>query len=57
LQTVGRVAPFAGAYVQWESRKGKWTKRWLETRKGLIFLAKNDKVSESCSFPSTTAFF
>ncbi len=37
-----------GAYVQWENRKGKWSKRWLETRNGLVFLAKSDKVGSSC---------
>lgn len=33
-----------GAYVQWESKKGKWSKRWLETRNGHFFLSKSDKV-------------
>jgi hypothetical protein len=45
LQAIPTTAPFLGSLVQCETKKGKWTKRWLETRGGQIFLAKNEKVS------------
>ncbi|KAL7424585.1 hypothetical protein Q5752_000269 [Cryptotrichosporon argae] len=42
-RSLSATPPFIGAYVQCETRRGKWSKRWLETRGGQIFLAKNDK--------------
>jgi hypothetical protein len=44
-----------GGFVQYESKKGKWSKRWLETRGGQIFLAKNEKVI-SCDFRFTSTW-
>ncbi|WVQ97757.1 hypothetical protein IAU59_004871 [Kwoniella sp. CBS 9459] len=35
--------PMLGSWVQCETKKGKWSKRWLETRGGQVFLAKNEK--------------
>ena len=31
--------------MQYETKKGKWSKRFLETRGGQVFVSKNDKVS------------
>ncbi|WRT65086.1 uncharacterized protein IL334_002028 [Kwoniella shivajii] len=38
--------PMLGSWVQYETKKGKWSKRWLETRGGQVFLAKNEKNKE-----------
>ncbi|OCF41586.1 hypothetical protein I317_04598 [Kwoniella heveanensis CBS 569] len=35
--------PMLGSWVHYETKKGKWSKRWLETRGGQVFLAKNEK--------------
>ena len=44
LQAIPSNPPFLGSYIQCETKKGKWSKRWLETRGGQVFLSKNDKV-------------
>jgi hypothetical protein len=43
-QGIPAHAPFLGAYVQYETKTGKWSKRFLETRGGQVFVSKNDKV-------------
>jgi hypothetical protein len=35
-----------GGWVQLETKLGKWSKRWMETRGGQIFLSKNEKGKE-----------
>lgn len=40
---VPESAPFVGGWCQLETKPGKWSKRWLETRGGQVFLSKNDK--------------
>ncbi|EKC97331.1 hypothetical protein A1Q2_08363 [Trichosporon asahii var. asahii CBS 8904] len=40
---VPESAPFVGGWCQLEVKPGKWSKRWLETRGGQVFLSKNDK--------------
>jgi hypothetical protein len=42
-----RVQPMHGVYVQHETKRGKWSKRWIELRNGNVFVAKNDRVSQS----------
>ncbi|WWC67615.1 uncharacterized protein I206_101525 [Kwoniella pini CBS 10737] len=44
--------PMLGQWVQYETKKGKWTKRWLETRGGQVFLAKNEKNKDEVHFNS-----
>ena len=44
IKAIPQTAPFVGAWAQYEN-KGKWHKRWLETRGGQVFMAKNEKVS------------
>ncbi|KAK4685319.1 hypothetical protein P7C73_g4833, partial [Tremellales sp. Uapishka_1] len=51
-RAIPATAPFYGAYVQWE-RKGKWSKRWLETRGGQVFLAKNEKNKDEIHINSS----
>lgn len=40
---VPETAPYVGGWCQLEVKQGKWSKRWLETRGGQVFLSKNDK--------------
>lgn len=40
-------APVFGGYVQWEVKRGKWSKRWLELREHSLFLSKKENVSRS----------
>ncbi|WWC59133.1 uncharacterized protein I303_101681 [Kwoniella dejecticola CBS 10117] len=47
--------PMLGQWVQYEAKKGKWTKKWLETRGGQVFLAKNEKNKDEVHF--NTLFF
>lgn len=37
-------SPTFSGYVQWEAKKGKWQKRWLELREHSLFLSKKDNV-------------
>ena len=46
LQMIPRVSPMHGVYVQHETKRGKWSKRWIELRNGNVFLAKNDRVRD-----------
>ena len=37
----------SGAWVQMETKRGKWSKRWLEVRAQSLFVGKSEKVSFS----------
>lgn len=41
----GNAAAAAGAWVQMETKRGKWSKRWLEVRNQGVFIGKSEKVS------------
>ncbi|WWC87177.1 uncharacterized protein L201_002063 [Kwoniella dendrophila CBS 6074] len=47
--------PMLGQWVQYETKKGKWSKKWLETRGGQVFLAKNEKNKDEVHI--NTLFF
>lgn len=49
-KTVPTTPPMYGAWVLYETKKGKWSKRWLETRGGHVFLSKNGKVGLNTLF-------
>lgn len=36
-----------GSWIQYETKKGKWSKRWLEIRGGQVFMSKNEKVGHA----------
>jgi hypothetical protein len=48
LQAMPTSSPTCRGYVEWESKRGKWTKRWMELREQSLWLAKRDTVSDSC---------
>ncbi|WVQ76715.1 hypothetical protein IAR50_006389 [Cryptococcus sp. DSM 104548] len=54
-RTVPTMPPMCGGWVMYESKKGKWSRRWLETRGGHVFLAKNDKGKDETHL--NTLFF
>ncbi|TYJ54436.1 hypothetical protein B9479_004946 [Cryptococcus floricola] len=54
-RTVPTTPPMFGGWVMHESKKGKWSRRWLETRGGHVFLAKNDKGKDEVHL--NTLFF
>lgn len=35
-------APRYGGYVEWESKRGKWNKRWLELREHGLWMSKRE---------------
>ena len=37
-------SPKCSGYVQWEYKRGKWQKRWMELREHSIWLSKRDTV-------------
>jgi hypothetical protein len=38
-------SPMYSGHVQWESKRGKWNKRWMELREHSLWLSKRDNVS------------
>ena len=37
-------SPICSGHVQWEHKRGKWSKRWLELREHSLWLSKRDTV-------------
>ena len=37
-------SPMCSGYVQWEHKRGKWQKRWMELREHSLWLSKRDTV-------------
>ena len=38
------ASPVFSGYVQWEYKRGKWQKRWMELREHSLWLSKRDNV-------------
>ena len=38
------VSPTHSSYVEFEVKKGKWNKRWLELRENNLWVSKRDNV-------------
>jgi hypothetical protein len=45
MQAMPGLAPGFSSYVEFEVKKGKWNKRWLELRDNNLWVAKRDNVS------------
>ena len=43
-ETMPSVSPRRSGYIDWEIKRGKWTKRWLTLREHNLYLAKRDNV-------------
>lgn len=54
------ASPTYAGYVDWESKRGKWTKRWLQLREHNLYLAKRDNGRDEvllCSLSNFDAYF
>ena len=43
-EAMPKSSPTYSGYVEWEQRRGKWTKRWLELREHSLWLSKRRGV-------------
>jgi hypothetical protein len=41
------ASPLFSGYVEWEAKRGKWSKRWLQLREHSLYLSKRDNVRSS----------
>ncbi|KAG8981320.1 hypothetical protein FRB90_007338 [Tulasnella sp. 427] len=51
-----KTSPTFSGYVQWEVKKGKWQKRWLELREHSLFLCKKDNGKDAAFLCSLSNF-
>ncbi|TFY78966.1 hypothetical protein EWM64_g5045, partial [Hericium alpestre] len=52
-------SPVHQGYVEWESKRGKWNKRWLELKEHSLWLSKRDNGKDStflCSLSNFDAY-
>ncbi|KAI0058260.1 hypothetical protein BV25DRAFT_1810990 [Artomyces pyxidatus] len=57
--TMPSSSPRHNGYVEWESKKGKWNKRWLELREHGLWLSKKDNGKDEtflCSLANFDAY-
>jgi len=50
LQAIPSSSPIHSGYVEWESKRGKWSKRWLQLREHSLWISKRDNVRGVFSF-------
>ncbi|KAG8852795.1 hypothetical protein FRB91_005898 [Serendipita sp. 411] len=48
---IPKVSPTFGGYVEWEQKRGKWTKRWLELREHGLWLSKRQSSAAKEAIP------
>lgn len=46
-QAMPNYSPTHRGWVEWESKRGKWSKRWMELREHGLWLSKRDTVRVS----------
>ncbi|KAG5646519.1 hypothetical protein DXG03_003286 [Asterophora parasitica] len=54
------ASPMYAGYVEWESKRGKWNKRWLQLREHSLWLSKRDNGRDEvflCSLSNFDAYF
>ncbi|KAG8812545.1 hypothetical protein FRC17_001982 [Serendipita sp. 399] len=44
---IPKTSPTFGGYVEWEHKRGKWTKRWLELREHALWLSKRQGAKDA----------
>ncbi|KAI0269800.1 hypothetical protein BC834DRAFT_819570 [Gloeopeniophorella convolvens] len=52
-------SPVCSGYIEWESKRGKWSKRWLELREQGLWLSKKDNGKDEtflCSLANFDAY-
>ncbi|KAI0754706.1 hypothetical protein C8Q80DRAFT_1093798 [Daedaleopsis nitida] len=53
-------SPMCSGYVQWEHKRGKWQKRWMELREHSLWLSKRDTGKDAtflCSLNNFDAYY
>jgi hypothetical protein len=53
-------APRHSAYIEWESKRGKWSKRWLMLKENGLYISKRDNGRDEallCSLSNFDAYF
>lgn len=53
-------SPLFSGMVEWESKKGKWSKRWMQLREHNLYLSKRDRAKEEvflCSLSNFDAYY
>ncbi|KAF8965985.1 hypothetical protein BDZ97DRAFT_1658265 [Flammula alnicola] len=53
-------SPTHSGYVEWEAKKGKWSKRWVQLREHSLWLSKRDNRKDEvliCSLSNFDAYF
>ncbi|KAG5352934.1 hypothetical protein C0989_011976 [Termitomyces sp. Mn162] len=54
------ASPMHAGYVEWEIKRGKWNKRWLQLREHCLWLSKRDNGRDEvllCSLSNFDAYF
>ncbi|KAI9058118.1 hypothetical protein FKP32DRAFT_1680575 [Trametes sanguinea] len=54
------ASPMCSGYVQWEYKRGKWQKRWMELREHSLWLSKRDTGKDAtflCSLNNFDAYY
>ena len=55
LKAIPSSSPTHSGYVEWEAKRGKWNKRFMQLREHSIWISKRDTVSiESFPRPPST---
>lgn len=49
VKAIPSSSPTYAGYVEWEIKRGKWSKRWLQLREHSLWLSKRDNVGLLCS--------
>ena len=62
LKAIPSRSPTHSGYVEWEAKRGKWSKRWMQLREHSIWLSKRDNVSKYsqmafCTLHTETIYF
>ncbi|RDB17791.1 hypothetical protein Hypma_000958 [Hypsizygus marmoreus] len=54
------ASPMHSGYIEWETKRGKWNKRWLQLREHSLWLSKRDNGRDEvllCSLSNFDAYF
>ncbi|KAG8966304.1 hypothetical protein FRC03_012206 [Tulasnella sp. 419] len=60
LRNMPLSSPKFGGYVHWETKRGKWSKRWLELREHSLFVGKKENSKDEaflCTLSSFDGYF
>ncbi|KAF9525902.1 hypothetical protein CPB83DRAFT_771255 [Crepidotus variabilis] len=58
--TIPSTAPTHSGYIEWESKRGKWSKRWLRLKENGLYISKRDNGRDEtllCSLSNFDAYY